>query len=261
MINRRAQGIDVAPGTLGAACIVLLRGSVAGLQNDRHAALAVHGKVSRRAEINQLDLQILAEHDIGGAQVAVDQAVRVNLGEGDHGGLQHVTDHVEGHGSVLFAVFPERDALDIFHHDVGCVIFLENVTDPDDMGVVGKLGEEPGFFHEALLLCLKQGFLRAGIDGQERGVFGNSGHEPLGVVFFDGDFQPQLQVAAGIRDAEAALSDHAADVVAAGQNRADRQLKGIVPGMQILPAGRTYIRQVFIRQILHTMRADHRLPH
>ncbi len=99
----------------------------------------------RGAEVADLDVAALGQHDVFRLQVAVHQAARAGVGhrhatlEGD---LQHGCHRQQ---RVGLDVVRQRHALDVFEHQVGKLLVLHGVEDAHDVGMLQ-------FAHQARLV-------------------------------------------------------------------------------------------------------------
>ncbi len=99
------------------------------------------------SEVKDFGVSAIGDEDVGGLDVAMDDAFRVSGiegvgdfdGEGENfGGL---------HGATRDAMF-QRHAFEVFHGDEGLAVLLANVVDRTDVGVVER-GGGLGFALEA----------------------------------------------------------------------------------------------------------------
>ncbi len=99
------------------------------------------------AEIHDFDLAVVAQHDVAGLEIAMDDAFAVHVVEALGALVDHVDDLVGSQCLAAGDVFLQRHAVDELHHNVIQVVFLAGVVDADDRRVVHppgavNLGEE-----------------------------------------------------------------------------------------------------------------------
>ena len=126
---------------------VLLHRGVAVLEHDGKAAFV--RELARRAEVEQLDL-LSDQHDIVGADVAVDQTLGVDLPQRTEHGHQQAYRVVGRNVAHLLEIALERDAVEVFHDDVDGAVLLEEIAHRHDACLVGEFGEGAGFSQKVL---------------------------------------------------------------------------------------------------------------
>ena len=150
LVEHQAKGEDVASGVHGHAGRLLGRHVSGGAQNDAELR-GVDAAVGRRgdggaadgseihqlgqAEIENLGLSVLGEHDVGGLQIAVDDAGPVRLAE-RRGNLLREPDGLQHREAAGRYSFGEGLALYILHGDEVVAALFRVVVDGDDVGVV-----------------------------------------------------------------------------------------------------------------------------
>ncbi len=201
-VQHATQRVDVGAGVDGFAAR-LLRRQVLGGADHRGGlgdAVARVGERAGDAEVHHLHGAGLADHDVRGLDVAVDDAVLV----AEVQRLAGVGDDLDGlpgwDRSVAVHDVAQRHAVDVLHHDVGQRagrrLGLPGVVDRHDRGVVQ---------------C--RGVLRLASEAQvEAGVAGEVGAQHL-----DGDVAVQADVAGEVDLGHASEAQNLADLVAIGQ--------------------------------------------
>jgi hypothetical protein len=180
--------------------------SGAGSEVAEAGGAARGGLGAGEAEVEDADAAVVADHDVGGLEVAVDEAGRVG-GREALAGLANMAGEL-GEGSPALALEPgaQGHAVHEFHGDVDLAAEGADLVDADDVGV-GEPGHGLGLAQQAVA-----GQVLAG----------------LGVEQLDGDLAVELLVVGGIDDAGAAAAELAQDGEAADRGR----------GRGVLHAGR-----------------------
>jgi hypothetical protein len=147
MVEGGAEPVDVGR-PLDAARVArrLLGGHVGrGAREDallREAAAAL--REPGEAEVQHEDPPAAIEHEIGGLEVAVDDALLVRGMDGARGDAERLDGLAERKRGLL-----QRPPLHVLHHDVGPPAFLGDPVDGDDVRV-GEPGRDDGLAGEAL---------------------------------------------------------------------------------------------------------------
>ena len=232
--ERAAEGIDVGPGAQIALALVLLDRGEAVLQ-DRLGGLEVPLAgpgvldLPDRAEVQQLRAAHGMEDDVVGADVPVDHAGLVDLGQGVDHRIQEPEGLLGGQPAA-----PEchellkTGALHIFHDDVGGAVGLEEALDADDRRHALESGQGLGLPEEPL---------QAGPEG-DRSVLGGGedagavgpvpGDQGGGIELLHRHLHIQIPVPAEIGDAEATLAQGPSDHILVPEQSAHAQLVGLV---------------------------------
>ncbi|MPM70223.1 hypothetical protein SDC9_117176 [bioreactor metagenome] len=188
-----AERVHVRPGPLHAARAILFFRRVTGLEHDGETAVAAVGIVPRRAEVEQLDVAFLGDHDVVRADVAVDDARAVHFRKRAHERLHHIE---HGCGGELSARVREhlleRFTLDELHYDIRGVVLKEEVLDCHDTRQAVELGEALCFVHKAVASRGKErGFVsKIRQDGGGSVVFARD--KAHGVIFFNGNLDAEI---------------------------------------------------------------------
>ena len=201
-----AEPVDVGPRPLALAVgVVLLERRVARRHQDRHRARLAHAR-ARRAEVEQHRTAVLADQDVLGLDVAVDETRRVHQRQPVDDRQHDVVQLALGQGLAPFQQCRQGFTLFVLHHHVGGVVVLELRVHAHDVGVAearqrARLADEalqPGSV--ALALCAATRADR-GVGAARGGV-----HRQ---VFLDRHQLVEVAVARQVGDAEAALAQHA----------------------------------------------------
>ena len=173
--DRGVEGAEVGDGggvLGGGPQVVEARGAAGG------------GLGAGEAEVEDADAAVVADHDVGGLEVAVDEAGGVGGGEALAGLAKHGGELGEGPALALEPGV-EGHAVDELHGDVDLAAEGADLVDADDVGV-REPGHGLGLAQEA-----GAGEVLAG----------------LGVEQLDGDLAVELLVVGGIDDAGAAAAE------------------------------------------------------
>ena len=142
-----AQGIDVT----SQVCLAprnQLGGEVGDGPQQSLRSCGVVGGSSGKAEISYFDATVIRKQKVFGFQVPMHDARRVGCVETvEHRGYD-VKGLPHGEGSKILQQLSQRDAWQIFHHDVGEGAFLALIEDIDDVWV-RKASCLPRFLDEA----------------------------------------------------------------------------------------------------------------
>ena len=217
------EGVDVCPGTLSHALVLLYRG-VALLESHGHGAVRTPGRLPRAAEVQQAHRALL-QHKVVGAYIAVDQP---GLVHGAERGEQRLYQREKLRGRYPAAppggeVY-EVGSLDVLHDYVRRIVGLKVVAHHHYLRLLFHARHRPGLEEEAAQPLLIAGIApaHAGVHVHRRG--GVPSREAGGEVFLYRDLHLEAQVAAYIGYAEAALAEGAADQVAVHQHGSRRQM-------------------------------------
>ena len=208
VVEDGTEGVDVAAGVDGLAAGLLGRhvadrseqGAGGGDVGDGVGGAGIGigicplGQVLGEAPVDDDGLAELADEDVGGLEVAVDDAVAVGVSDGVCGG-DHLREQGEAGGEALAGgdALLERAALDELHAQEGAAeLVAAEVVEGDDAGVL-QAGGDRGLAGEAL-----DG---GGVEAQE---------------LLDGDRAAELAVLGAADGTEAAAREHLGEAVAAG---------------------------------------------
>ena len=125
----------------------------------------------------------------------------------------------------------EGRALYVFHYDIGGIVSLKEILCADYDRLLVHLGHGAGFLKEARLAFLISLAYGAGIIGHGQRGAGNAVCLIRWEVFLYGNLQLQLQIAADIGDAKAALAQYPAYQIPVPEDGSGRQMvrgRGIV---------------------------------
>ena len=210
-IDRRAEAVDIAPWPLLIApARVLLNGRVARRDEIGDGArFADHG-VARRAEIQQHRRAVVTHEDVGRLDVAMHEALRVDLFEAVEQRMQDLQDLVFEQRATTLEQAVEALALLILHHHIGGVIRFKNIVHAHDAGMF-ELGQGARFDNEAF----EPRFIFVGEfvgECQYRAIL-LAMRKLARQVFLDRDRTVQIVVGGEVGDAESALTKHPVDGV------------------------------------------------
>ena len=221
-VDGGAQRVNVCVGTLLAVAAVLFLGREALLEDDGHLALFI-GIITGGAEVHQLHLAALCQHDIIGADVAVDNALSVHIGQRFHHRQQQGDKLIGFKTSFGVYVVFQGFAVDIFHNDVGGAVCLEVVQNVYHALLVIKGGDIFGFKQEALNALGEKTLLAFGDDdlfGYGVGAVGSA----RGIKLLYRDALAQHGVQTYVGDAEAAFAENVADEIFVGEHASGKHV-------------------------------------
>ena len=211
MIERGREAIDVGPWPLLGRGHLLGRG-IARREDRRHRRRPSRHRRARGAEVDQGRIALGVEQDVGGLDVAMQEAGGMDLLQPVE---QRPQDAVElgWCDGTAFQALLQRVARHQFHDDVGGAVGLEEVEHAHDRRRALQGGERAALVDEALAAPAE--ILRhLGRARQHRDAV-LADRQRRGQVFLDRDLAMELVVAGAIGDAEAALAQDRHDLVAA----------------------------------------------
>ena len=228
-IERRAQGVDVAPRALIALRIILLRRRKARFQEDGHALVLRTHEVTGGAEVDQLDPSVVRDDDVLWAQVSVQDIHAVDF----HQRARDRNKDRLGKFRIDLAAAASRHlsqvlSAEIFHDQIGGVVLREIVEDIHDDRIAAELQKRLRFLHELfsavrenvprLIVRIRNDVQRAFTAGR---VFRRH-------VFLDRADIVSDNIFRDVCNAEAALSQDFADKISVVQQRERRQNTGVL---------------------------------
>ena len=140
-----AHGVYIRPRPLVPLTGILLLRRVAMFQDDRHAFF-ISDRKPGRAEIQQLALSLGGNGDVVRADIPVGQVQGMNLRQRLHHRHQDGQRLVIGNLPALGCnVCLQAHAVDIFHHEIGRVVFLKIILHRHDVRRILQFGKDPRF--------------------------------------------------------------------------------------------------------------------
>ena len=217
--EHRAERVDVGAHADLLAADLLGRDVVHGAQQPAGAAVVDAAELHGEPEVGQVDVALGVEQDVGGLDVAVDEAARVRgVERGGHRG----DDRRRALGLEPALAAQHRAqvlALDVAHDLEQHAVLLARVVDRDDVRMVERRGD----------LRLRD---EAAAEGR---VVRQRGRDQL-----DGDVPVEREVGRPVDDAHATLARHLVEAV----TREDRPDGGVVHMRVLLPAAAPGKREV-----------------
>ena len=257
-IHCRADCVYIRPRTLSAVAAVLLHRSVAVLQHNRKTALVC--KFPCSTEIEKLYL-LVHKHNIIGTDIPVYKIFFVYLFQRMKNRHQKTNSIVRRDSADLIQVVFQRYTVEIFHYDIYCAVFLEEIAHCNDSGFIGEFCKRPCLTQEVLAAFREQ--LLCGFGTDAHYLIGNgivSVDHAVRKEFLYRNTELQKGIKTDIGDAEAALSYHSADKIAAVEHRAELQrMRQLAVFTYILAACGAFL--LGVRHFIHTkgtiFRTDH----
>ena len=227
LIQRGAKRVDVGPRALTApGQRVLLIGAVAGLDQRADGLGQLHHLAARRAKIDQHRHAIIADDDVVGCDVAMQEIVAVDQLER----VEQGADYLVEFGLARRAAQPRQPRLEALaflelQHHVGGIVRPEVAEHPDDVAVI-EFRQRLRLFDETLEApqIVFPAVLGLRLHRQRDLAHGEIG----GKILLDGNPAVERRFTRQIGDAEPASAQHALDLVIADQLRARGQSQQIV---------------------------------
>ena len=177
-------------------------------------------QVFRRAEVQQQDLPVLTDHQVVRADVTVHDPFFMHP-------LQ-IVDHRQQKPQALLCVhdcasynevFFERYSVDILHHDIGRIVFIEHVPHAHYGIQASHSGGFLCFLDESLAAFFQGRPCAAGAPAHLGAAALSAHRSSCREVLFDAHGRPQCLVIADIGEAESSLAEHPADHIPLAQDR------------------------------------------
>ena len=212
VVQRGGEPVDVRPGPLLRRRELFGRG-IARCEDRRHGLGAIGHRHARRAEIDQGRLVLGAQHNVGGLDVAMQEARLVHAPQAVD---QRPEDHVERcrrERTLGLDPLLERLAAQQFHDNVGGAVGLKEIEHLHNRCSFVEVGQDAAFFDEMATPPIEiAGYLSR---ARQHGVPVLAHRECYREVFLERHLATELGVAGKIGDAEPALAQHAQNLVAA----------------------------------------------
>ena len=256
-IDGRAHSVDVRPRSLIAVFSVLLLRGVTLLEHDRHLFFFV-GKMSRGAEVHQLEASVPEIHDIIRADIAMDNPRRVDLFKRAHHRQHQVKDLIDSHRAVGVQILIEIDTVKILHDDIRRTVRLKIIANVNDTLFAGEHRDAARLNQKPLFSLFKERALFIGAEGQRAFLVAVAIGIPGGIEFLDRDAHIQRGIAADIGDAEAALADRVANQIFMVENRTGAQMMRRTQAVVFLMTIRTDSRRSLL---VHAVITIHTVLH
>jgi hypothetical protein len=149
VIERGRQAVDVGPRSL-LGRRHLLAGGIARREDCRHRRGAAGHRRARGAEVDQRRLACRVEQDVGGLDVAMQEAGVVDLLQAVEQRPQDALDGGRRQRAGLLQAALQGLALEELHDDVGGAVGLEEIEHPHDARRVLQAGERAALGDEAV---------------------------------------------------------------------------------------------------------------
>ena len=128
---------------------VLLFGRVSGFYNCRQTAAVRCCGISGCTKVNEFHLPVFGNHDIIRRNVAVNDSNCMDMLKGRKNRREHSNGFAYRNLPITFKIGGQGLAIEVLHHDIGCIIFFKTIIDVHNALLVLKL-------HQAL--CFVQKF-------------------------------------------------------------------------------------------------------
>ena len=148
-IHRAAHPVDVRPASQNPPLITLLRCGKIGFKNHGMGRLHI-AEFSGSAEIQKLKSAVRHEHQVVRADVPVNDACIVHTLHGLHDRAEAPDDLFHCPASIFWDQFAQGNAVQVFHHDIGCRICLKVVQNRNDRLIRCKIMERPRFLQKTI---------------------------------------------------------------------------------------------------------------
>ncbi len=214
LVEHDSERVDVGAPVRVLRAPSLLGAHVGG--RPRHLACGqdVPHRAFGQAEVGDVGLVLPVHQDVGGLEVAVDEAFLVGVVDGE----RHVPEEphllAEG-GRDRLPPFRKLAALDVLHGDVAAALDRAGLVNGDDVGMLGDAGAQAGLLQEPLLL-----------QGRHVGVLAGDGDQHL-----EGDLAVESRVDRLVDHSHAAAADLAEDLVLPDRRRLGRGGLGGLRGL------------------------------
>ena len=153
-IHRSTKAVQICPRPLLSLGAVLFFRRKSTLDGNRYRIFRQF-HISGRSKIDQFQLPIFVKHQIINADITMDQPGLMNVAKGmDH--RFHQCEHFfSRHLSICADVISHSRTLDVFHHDIGRMIFLKEITHRDDTRQFHKTGQTSCLFQKIFFSLFK----------------------------------------------------------------------------------------------------------
>ena len=203
--------------------LILFRGRIPRLENNREAFVPVCTVFSRSPEINELDFTGAHTNKIGRTDITVDQSGCVYAAQRLHDRAEQTISLIKGDLSVLFNIFLEALALQILHHNIDSLIVFKEIAHAHYVGIFRKPGQYARFLQEFLFSLFKQSSVLASAYLYIQRLLMISAGNPGRVIFLDCNRHVKHRIVGFIRDSKAALADHLEYLVPVCDKRTGRK--------------------------------------
>ena len=157
-IHRSAKTVQIRPRSLLSLYTVLFFRRKSSLDGNRYRIFRQF-YISGCPKINQFQLSIIVKHQIVNADITIDQSCFMDITKRMDHRLHQRKHFISRHFSICPDIISHSCTLDVFHHDIGSMIFLKKITHRDDTRQFHKAGQASCLFQKIFFSLFKLQFI------------------------------------------------------------------------------------------------------
>ncbi len=206
MVQNSADRIDIGPGSLAAAGMILFLRGIASFQDNGQIFIVIGGKFPGCTKIDQRQRMIRGIHQIFRADIPVQDMFLVHGLQCRKNGAHHSQGFPFCKGlSPLFHLLFERDAGDVRHDKIGRIVTVQHILKLYDAGNIRKTAKKLSLPGKAFHACAEIEAL-CFVDGQYGFRICSTTGKVSRKILFDGNDRFRLQIHGNIGNAKTTLS-------------------------------------------------------